>query len=250
MRTFRLMQGGNALGLRALAAGGVCAVTAVFAVAAGGTIGQAAIYAAGIITLAALLGFLENQALAEAAAEGRRAASRDPVTELASGAVAEHFVASEYAAAQRGRHVTVVIFGLDHFDAFAVSHGGAAADRAVREFGQLLKRLTRRMNLSARYGWRADTFISVLSDSDAEGAEVFVQRVRSGMAECNARMPMPTVSVGLAEYDPAISSPEEFVEWAESALAEARSEGGNCTRVRRVQVAAEMRPDQRWLKAL
>lgn len=226
------------LALRVVVAGGVGAATTAAALAVGASPREAAIFAIGVLALAIVFSLLENAAIARAVDVGRRLAGLDELTDLPSGAVAEHFVATEYAAAQRGRSVTLVVFGLDGLDAFTATHGAAAADTSVREFAQLLKRLTRRMNLSARYGWRADVFVSVLSDADASGAERFVQRVRAGMDAVAAVVPMPPLSVGIAEMDQDIASPEEFVERAELALGEARAAGGNCSRVRRAQ-----RPD-------
>jgi diguanylate cyclase (GGDEF)-like protein len=247
MRSSRPMWSSGAVRTRMVAAGAVCVGTTLLAAATGASLGAAVVFGTGVVALALLFGMLEHHAVAEAAERGRRQAGRDPLTDLASGAIAEHFVATEFAAAQRGRPVTIVVFGLDDFNAFATRHGAAGADRAVREFGQLLKRLTRRMNLSARYGWRADAFISVLSDASAESAEIYVQRVRAGLAELGTELPMPTFSAGIAEYEVGLPGPEAFVESAERALAEARAAGGNTVRVRLAGPSGAQVP---WLKAL
>jgi diguanylate cyclase (GGDEF)-like protein len=135
--------------------------------------------------------------------------------------VADHFVAKEFAAAKQGRDVTLVMFGFDRFEDFAEREGSAAAGEALREFGRLLGKLTRKMNLTARYGWRADSFLSVLSHADAKAAEMFVQRVREATAKSDVAM--PAIAAGIAVFQPHLASPEEFVACAVRALAEARS---------------------------
>jgi diguanylate cyclase (GGDEF)-like protein len=140
---------------------------------------------------------------------------------LPSPLLAEHFVAKEFAAARRGRDVTLVMFGFSRFDEFSEREGSTAAADALREFGRILQQMTRQMNLSARYGWRADAFLSVLSDANAMAAEGFIARVRNAVALLN--MPVPEIEVGVAVYQPHLASPEEFVECAEQALAAARA---------------------------
>jgi diguanylate cyclase (GGDEF)-like protein len=190
----------------------------------------------------------QSIAVARAWEAGMQIALRDEATELPTTQFADHFVASEFAAAERGRDVTIVLFGFDDFEEYTRTHGGAAADAAIRQLGHTLKRLTRRMNLSARYGWRADTFLSVLSDADADGAEIFVQRVRDAMAEGAEGKPMPTFSAGIVEFDPSFGTPEEFVQQAERVLADARADGVNGIAVRRFVLKQDS--DTRWLKAL
>jgi diguanylate cyclase (GGDEF)-like protein len=135
--------------------------------------------------------------------------------------VASHFVAKEFAAAQQGRDVTLVMFGFDRFEEFAEREGSAAAGEALREFGRVLRKLTRKMNLTARYGWRADSFLSVLSHADAKAAEMFVQRVREATAKSDVAM--PAIAAGIAVFQPHLASPEEFVACAVRALAKARA---------------------------
>ena len=130
---------------------------------------------------------------------------------------ARHFMEREFAAAKRGRDLAVVLFGFPDYVEFARRAGMDAADKSMVEFGRVLERMTRRMNLSARYGWRAGTFLSVLSDADAAAAHRFVARVKDATAEL--QIPMPQLEVGLAVYQPHMTSPEELVHEAERAYA-------------------------------
>lgn len=205
-------------------------LTIVVLLGIGGTPLEVMVIGTGALALAIVFARSERESVARALEFGRQLAAKDDATGLPSPDYAEHFVASEFAAAQRGRPVTVVLFGFDGFDAFTGSHGAAAADHAVREFGRILKRLTRKMNHSARYGWRADAFLSVLSEANRDAATVYVHRVQEAVAEAASTAPMPVLSVGMAEFQPDFASPQDFVEAAERALAEARDDGGRCLR--------------------
>jgi diguanylate cyclase (GGDEF)-like protein len=142
-------------------------------------------------------------------------------------------VAKEFAAARRGRDVTLVMFGFSRFDEFSEREGSGAAAAAIREFGRLLHRQTRSMNVSVRYGWRGDAFLSVLSEADATAADVFVGRVHAAIAA--SRVKMPVVEAGIATYQPHLASPEEFVETAARALSAARAASGNSQAVQRIR---------------
>lgn len=155
---------------------------------------------------------------------GREDVGGDDSAGLSDPALADHFVAKEFAAARRGRDVTLVMFGFSRFDDFTDREGAAAAAAALGEFGRVLQKLTRQMNLSARYGWRADAFLSVLSGANATAAQVFITRVRESVATLD--VPMPEIEVGVAVYQPHIASPDEFVASALRALEAARAANG------------------------
>lgn len=219
--------------LRALVALGVCAFTVLAAGAVGASARESAIFAVGVLALALVYSRLERAAIADAVDRARRSEGREGENELASGAVAERFLANEFAAAQRGRSLTLVLFGLDDVADFSEAQGISIAGRAIRAFAELLRSQTRRMDLSARYGARHDTFLSILSEADAAVAERFVARVRAAVAEQARALPMPALSVGIVEMAHGIDSPEEFLELAERALADARAAGGNRDCVKR-----------------
>jgi GGDEF domain-containing protein len=142
--------------------------------------------------------------------------------DVADAMFADHFIAKEFAAARRGRDVALVMFGFRDFDEFAEREGTVAACDALREFGRVLRKLTRRMNVSGRCAWRAGSFLSVLSDADAKAADAFIHRVRD--AAVATKVKMPEIDAGIAVYQPHLESPEAFVEAAERALAAARSD--------------------------
>lgn len=147
----------------------------------------------------------------------------DALTGLANRRHADVFLERAHAAARRGIPVTVVLFDLDHFKSYNDRFGHAAGDAALRAFARVLDDQTRRMNLSARFG--GEEFVSVLVNSDAEGALVFTERVREALAEAEVGPERITVSAGVAECPEGSGTPATLLEAADRALYRAKAEG-------------------------
>jgi diguanylate cyclase (GGDEF)-like protein len=126
----------------------------------------------------------------------------DPLTGLANRRHLQIHLEREVAAARRGRPVAAVIMDLDDFKRHNDTEGHVVGDQILRSFARILEDENRSSNLVARYG--GDEFVSVLSDSRAEGARLFVSRVREAVAAdpLLARYSV-TVSAGLAVFEPA-----------------------------------------------
>jgi diguanylate cyclase (GGDEF)-like protein len=135
---------------------------------------------------------------------------------------------TEFAAAQRGRSLVLVVFDLDEFKRFNDRFGHGPGDDVLRAWGDILARTTRRMNLSARTG--GEEFISLVSDATIEGALVFVERVRDALADLTFMGQHVTVSAGVAAYDPAMKSGQDLIDAADAALYQAKAEGRNAVR--------------------
>lgn len=147
----------------------------------------------------------------------------DPLTELPNRRHVELVLEREFAAAQRGRPLAVVLFDLDHFKAFNDRYGHQAGDEALREFAAILQRTTRQMNLAGRLG--GEEFLAVLSDTDEAGAVAYAERVRSAL---RARPGLPdelTFSAGVAEFSPSLTDVTELLTRADRALYAAKAAG-------------------------
>jgi len=154
----------------------------------------------------------------------------DILTHLPNRRHARVFLDNEFAAAERGRLLSVVIFDLDHFKEYNDEFGHPAGDGALRAFADILVQSTRRMDLSARFG--GEEFISILTSSDTEGALIFADRIRVVLSNT----PLPTgakltVSAGVATYHPTMRSPDELLAAADSALYESKHQGRNRVRL-------------------
>ena len=149
----------------------------------------------------------------------------DPLTALPNRRHLEIFLRKEFAAAERGRDLTVVLFDLDDFKSYNDTQGHQAGDAVLARFGEILHSETRAMNLVARYG--GDEFISILSDTDGEGGTLHVERVMREV-EGDPRMCGVGVTAGMATYRDGMVSPEELIRAADEDLY-----GGKARRDRR-----------------
>ena len=150
----------------------------------------------------------------------------DSLTGLANRRRLDRELAREFAAARRGRKLVAVMFDLDDFKQHNDRFGHLAGDRALKHFADALKTETRAMNLAARFG--GDEFFVLLGDADRQGAEVFIERIKNRFARTmrESGNPVLTVSAGIAEFQPDMSTADELIEAADRALYSAKSEGG------------------------
>ncbi len=106
----------------------------------------------------------------------------------------------EVAAARRGRRLVLVLFDLDEFKHYNDTLGHLVGDQILKAFGRVLADENRAMNLVARYG--GDEFVSVLSESDEEGARGYLARVEQRIRADRVLAPHGvTVSAGMAHFE-------------------------------------------------
>jgi diguanylate cyclase (GGDEF)-like protein len=153
----------------------------------------------------------------------------DGLTGLPNRRLGELALDREFAAATRGRELTVVMWDLDDFKRFNDTYGHAAGDEVLQEFGAILGGMTRKMNLSTR--WGGEEFLSVVSSSTTDGALVFVGRVQAALSELSVRDESVTVSVGLASYTAGCQSVTDLIAAADEALYDAKASGRGQARV-------------------
>ncbi|MGH7482579.1 MAG: ATP-binding protein, partial [Longimicrobiales bacterium] len=173
------------------------------------------------------LGMYAEQLSARLLAVRDRLSFFDAETGLPGRGYAMFFLEKEFAAAERGRPVTVVRFALDDLPDFEARHGHDLATQALRLLSQRLATNTRRMNLASHLG--GGEFLCVLGSCDFEGGILFAQRFQELMR--SAPQPHPTISAGVAAYTPEMEEPTALIRAAEDALREARTDGGDRLRL-------------------
>ena len=149
----------------------------------------------------------------------------DQLTGLPNRRHADVVLESQFAAAERGRPLAVVMFDLDRFKQVNDRHGHEAGDAALRAFADVLRLNTRRMDLSARFG--GEEFISILGGSGIPPAVVLANRARIGLEEQSFPWGRVTVSAGVAVYEEGMGSFEVLVATADRALYAAKQAGRN-----------------------
>lgn len=145
----------------------------------------------------------------------------DPLTELPNRRHMTMLLEKEFAAAERGRGLSIVLFDLDDFKLYNDTAGHQAGDEILRRFARVLERETRAMNLAARYG--GDEFICILSDTDHEGGAIHAGRVMKAV-RADSMLSAIGVSAGIAVYDPSMESPQDLIRRADRELYSAKAE--------------------------
>jgi len=149
----------------------------------------------------------------------------DVLTGLPNRRHAEIILDTQFAAAVRRSPLAVVMFDIDHFKEVNDRHGHEAGDEGLRGFAEVLRRNTRRMDLSARFG--GEEFISVLGGAGIAPAVAFAERVRAGLEAERFPWGALTVSAGVAQYEEGMGSFEILVAAADRALYAAKQAGRN-----------------------
>jgi diguanylate cyclase (GGDEF)-like protein len=165
---------------------------------------------------------LVSELLHQERAKAERLALQDDLTNIPNRRLADLFLEKEFAAAQRGRTMAVVLFDLDGFKAYNDAHGHVAGDDALRAFVEVLTSRTRQMDLSARYG--GEEFITVLSGGTAAAGVSFAESIRDALTGVD-HVAGFTVSAGVAGYDASMESVTELVAAADRALYRAKADG-------------------------
>jgi diguanylate cyclase (GGDEF)-like protein len=140
------------------------------------------------------------------------------------------FLEKEMARSRRHQSsLSLIIFDLDHFKKVNDTHGHLAGDAVLKELGRRLKPEMRREDLLARYG--GEEFVCVLVSTSLKRAIDFAEEMRQLVERDHFRtdtVTLPvTVSIGVAELDDTMKSPEELIAKADGHLYTAKRQGRN-----------------------
>ena len=124
---------------------------------------------------------------------------------------------------------SLLIFDIDHFKKINDGYGHPAGDEVIRQTARVLKESIREIDIAGRYG--GEEFVVILVDTDAEGALVVAERIRTQM-EVNTvtydnQTIKYTVSLGIAELTTAISDKTQWIDCADQGLYKAKESGRN-----------------------
>ena len=152
----------------------------------------------------------------------------DPLTGIPNRRQLAMYLEKEFAAARRGRRLTLLLFDIDDFEKYNRTCGRQAGDAVIRAFAEMLVAQTRAMNLAARY--EGDSFVVALADADRRAGFIHASRIARA---CEAH---PLVgpsgihaSVGISSYAPRMKSFEELLQAAHKDLDVRRTGGGRLT---------------------
>lgn len=136
------------------------------------------------------------------------------------------------------RPIRIVAFiDIDRFKPLNDSHGHETGDRALRLFGDVLRRALRPDDIAAR--WGGEEFVVVLPGLAAENALPVIERIRESLRGALAAGAVPsfTFSCGLSDSQRAPSF-QQAVAQADEALLKAKGSGRNRIELAELEEAA------------
>jgi diguanylate cyclase (GGDEF)-like protein len=153
-------------------------------------------------------------------------ARHDPLTGLTNRRAFDAFLLESFNLSRRHGHaLALLLIDIDHFKSYNDAFGHPAGDALLKELSVILSSLARETDLVARLG--GEEFGIVLPETDAGGARVFAERVRTEVEQATQFKRALTVSVGVAALSDEIGTPSELIEDCDSALYQAKSGGRN-----------------------
>jgi diguanylate cyclase len=126
---------------------------------------------------------------------------------------------------RHGRPAVLIMIDIDEFKQINDNHGHTTGDVVIEQFARLLQACLRDRDSGGRYG--GDEFGIIMPETRWEEAIVGAERLRRQVAACefaDGRLRC-TVSIGLAEINPAIGGVTDWVQVADAALYEAKRKG-------------------------
>ncbi len=131
--------------------------------------------------------------------------------------------------------LSILMLDIDFFKKINDKYGHHIGDIVLKNFGILLKELVRETDSVARYGGEEIIIVCPMSNGQhiVELAERLRQKIEAYiMVPADIKKGIPevriTVSIGVAEYTPDISSVDDLVKRTDMALYRAKNEGRNC----------------------
>ncbi|MDP2755955.1 MAG: sensor domain-containing diguanylate cyclase [Nitrospirota bacterium] len=126
--------------------------------------------------------------------------------------------------------LSCVMFDIDHFKKINDTYGHRIGDIVLREFAQLVKGHTRKIDIFARYG--GEEFIMLMPQTPAKGAIHEADRIRKMVSEYRFmgldEKDRITVSIGIAStLDEKIRTPDDLITFADNSLFTAKNKGRN-----------------------
>ncbi|GEM_PF-631613 len=128
---------------------------------------------------------------------------------------------------------SLIMFDVDYFKNYNDNHGHIKGSAALRQIGELMRKVSRSADMLAKYG--GDEFAVILPNSDKVGAFLAADRLREIVEEepIIGRESQPsgklTLSLGISSYPEHGQTVEEILDRADQALFFAKKTGRNKT---------------------
>jgi diguanylate cyclase (GGDEF)-like protein len=152
----------------------------------------------------------------------------DPLTELDNHRRFQERLTQETArCSQSGESLSLLLFDIDHFQAYNRQYGHAAGDKALQQLAHVLRECLPEVAISSRFG--GEEFAVLLPQHGPESAEQVAEQIRlaANIAWRETGMGELTVSAGCATFGTHTSRAEGLVLAVELAVSQAKQLGRN-----------------------
>jgi len=155
---------------------------------------------------------------------------RDGLTGLYNRKSFDDKLDSEFSRCKRyGHSMSLVMIDIDHFKPVNDTYGHLAGDAVLTNLSKLFGRYFRSVDFIARYG--GEEFVIILPETPISGAVLTCERIRMAIANnevhVNQHTLRVTISIGIAQYDSSMKTPESLLDAADKKLYEAKNNGRN-----------------------
>jgi two-component system cell cycle response regulator len=129
-----------------------------------------------------------------------------------------------------GEEITILLIGIDHFDAVQQDFGGETSTRVLKHFAEMLSHSIRRDDTLAR--WSPDVFAILSPNTQLRDSNSFALRLREAVEvatiHVGERALRMAVSIGIANgHADAADSAETLLDIAATRMQQAMTQGGN-----------------------
>ena len=150
----------------------------------------------------------------------------DPLTGIANERGFLQRLDEEFSRARRYEiPLSLVFIDIDHFQSYNDEFGDVAGDSVLEQVATLVHDHSRVSDFVARY--QGGQFAAILTNTDLEGAMIMAERVRTAVEGATWLGRAVAVSAGVVSMDADSDSLAQFIEDANEAMNEAKSQGRN-----------------------
>lgn len=153
----------------------------------------------------------------------------DPLTQAHNRASFNDAINREMSLAIRNaKNLSLIFFDIDHFKSINDTHGHDCGDITLASSAKWIKESLRDSDIVFRYG--GEEFVILLSDTDARGAELLAERIRSSIERHTIAYGMTTIKVTASLGVSTLrigDSAESFIKRADEAMYTAKNNGRN-----------------------
>lgn len=159
-------------------------------------------------------------------AELKGLATTDSLTKAYNRVKFEEIIEVEIERARRFIHpLSILMFDIDNFKGVNDTYGHAVGDEVLKEFADIARAHTRKINHLIR--WGGDEFIIVPVETALLGASILSERLRTAIEDFDFKKAgKVTASFGVAQYREG-DTKETLLKRLDDALYRAKADGGN-----------------------